>query len=85
MGVLDEDDRPDWPDWDMHTGTAASSRGKACSRSVTSSSTFPKAQTPLLPKRHGLFTIKRGGAGSDVQDFGEEAGSVSQLNPSPLC
>jgi len=35
---------------------------------------------PRILKRHGLLTAERGRAGPDVEDFGEEAGSVFQLN-----
>jgi len=53
---------------------------------TTSSSTSSSLSFYLLHPRfctiksYGLFTVERGRAGSDVENFGEEAGSVFQLN-----
>jgi len=55
--------------------------GTTSSSTSSSSLSFhllrPRSRTS---KRHGLLTAERGRAGPDVEDFGEEAGSVFQLN-----
>ena len=58
------------------------SRGRDKFTTSPTSSPNPLASVPhsRTLERHGLFTVERGRAGSNVQDFGEEAGSVSRVD-----
>jgi len=62
------------PDPMSGSGNAGGSRGR--NRFTSSSNLHFLRPRSCFSKQHGLLTVERGRAGSDVEDFGEEAGSV---------